>query len=297
MNSWIKAIRPRTLPLAWACLTLGGVLAHMEGNFKGSIYGLSVFTAFCLQILSNLANDYGDAESGLDGPNREGPSRTIQEGLITKQQMKVAIGLMIVLSFISGLLLIYVSFEDWEWMISFLGLGLLSIWAAIKYTMGKNPYGYSGWGDLFVLIFFGWVGVGGSLFLYNQNFHWINLLPATSLGLFSVAVLNVNNIRDIESDKKSGKYSIPVRIGREAAIRYHGLILIVAISCSIAFALLREFQDFQWIFMLVLPFLIRNWNGIQKNKSPHKIDPFLRQMAFITLFFVVLFFFASVKFT
>lgn len=295
-NPWIQAIRLRTLPLAWASLSMGAILAYMSGVFDGLIYLLSLLTAFSLQILSNLANDYGDASSGLDSDARQGPSRTVQEGLISKIQMKRAIALMVFVSLVLGLTLIYVSLGDWRWMLGFLLVGLLSIWAAIKYTMGANPYGYAGWGDFFVLVFFGWVGVLGSFMLYSSAFLWEILLPGSTLGLLAVAVLNVNNIRDIESDEKSGKYSIPVRIGRNAAVAYHGVLLITAVACTGVFALLRGFEDFQWLFMLVLPFLIRNWNGVRSNEDPKRIDPFLKQMALTTLLFVVLFFLGNLSF-
>ena len=232
-NPWIQAIRLRTLPLAWASLTMGAALALSNGIFDWSIYLLSIATAFALQILSNLANDYGDAVSGLDGEHRVGPKRTIQDGLITKSQMKKAIFLTGSISFILGLSLIYISFQDWRLMLVFLIIGLGAIAAAINYTVGSNPYGYSGWGDLFVLIFFGWIGVSGSHMLYNGSLDVMTLLPGTSLGLLAVAVLNVNNIRDIDSDRISGKNSIPVKIGRSNAVKYHAALLIIAVGSMI----------------------------------------------------------------
>ena len=295
-NPWIKAIRLRTLLLAGASLTMGAALAYMQGVFNWTVYVLSILTAFCLQILSNLANDYGDAVSGLDGENRVGPSRTIQEGLITKSQMKRAIGLMVILSFAFGLILIYVALGDWKIMLVFLGIGLVSILAAVKYTMGENPYGYSGWGDVFVLVFFGWIGVSGSLYLYSDAFDILCLLPASSLGLMAVGVLNVNNIRDIESDKVSGKFSISVRLGRRNALRYHGIILISSIVCMIVYAVLQHFEGFQWSYMLVLPLLIKNWNGVSASDQAVKIDPFLKQMAITTMVFVLLFVLGNVVF-
>ena len=288
-NPWIKAIRLRTLPLAWASLTMGGSLAYLGGHFEWGLYVLSIFTAFSLQIASNLANDYGDAASGLDGDHREGPSRTIQSGLITKGQMKAAILVACLFSLGFGLWLVYLAFIDWVKIAVFVGLGLFAIVAALKYTMGKNPYGYSGWGDVFVLVFFGWVGVGGSFYLYAAEWDWQVLLPASSLGLMAVAVLNVNNIRDIESDRKSGKYSIPVRIGGDNAVLYHGMILLASQLLLIVFALRLEFSGFQWIFLLVIPLLRRNWVGVKSETEAMKLDPYLKQMAIATLFQVLLF--------
>jgi 1,4-dihydroxy-2-naphthoate octaprenyltransferase len=288
-NPWIKAIRLRTLPLAWASLTMGGSLAYMGGYFEWSIYVLSLLTAFSLQIASNLANDYGDASSGLDGEHREGPARTIQAGLITKSQMKWAIILACLFSLGFGLWLVYSAFIDWVKIVFFVVLGLGAIIASLKYTMGEKPYGYSGWGDVFVLVFFGWVGVGGSFYLYTGQWDAMVMLPASSLGLMAVAVLNVNNIRDIESDRRSGKYSIPVRIGRENAVLYHGMILLFSQLLMVAFAVHQEFAGFQWIFLLVIPLLRRNWVGVRSKTGAMDLDPHLKQMALSTLLLVILF--------
>jgi 1,4-dihydroxy-2-naphthoate octaprenyltransferase len=288
-NPWIKAIRLRTLPLAWASLTMGASLAHLGGHFEWTIYVLSLLTAFSLQIASNLANDYGDAASGLDGTHREGPARTIQAGLITKAQMKRGIVLACLFALGFGLSLVYVAFVDWIKIVAFVFLGLIAIVASLKYTMGKNPYGYSGWGDVFVFIFFGWVGVGGSFYLYAGQWDSMVLLPASSLGLMAVAVLNVNNIRDIASDRKSGKFSIPVRIGREKAVVYHGMILLFSQLLVVGFGVYQQFHGFQWMFLLVIPLLRRNWVGVQTKTEAMELDPFLKQMAVATLIYVMLF--------
>jgi len=289
VSPWIKAIRLRTLPLAWACLTMGASLAHLAEAFDWLLYVLSVLTAFSLQIASNLANDYGDAASGLDGANRVGPARTIQAGLITKKHMKVAITVACVAALFFGLWLVYASFAEWPNRLIFVTIGLFSIAAALKYTMGKNPYGYSGWGDLFVLIFFGWIGVGGSFYLYTGYITWIILLPSSALGLLAVAVLNVNNIRDIESDRLSGKFSIPVRIGRKRAVMYHALILALALGCLICFGLMANFRQFQWLFLLSVPLLVVNWRAVNSKQDAMQLDPYLRQMAITTLLIVILF--------
>lgn len=288
-NPWIRAVRLRTLPLAWASLTMGAILAIRLDSFDWKIYLLSIATAFALQILSNLANDYGDAVSGLDGDDRVGPKRTIQEGLITKAQMKRAIVFTCVLSFILGSWLVYSAFQDMRLIAGFLILGILAIIAALRYTMGSNPYGYAGWGDFFVLVFFGWVGVSGSLMLFSGEFILESLLPASTIGLMAVAVLNINNIRDIESDKLSGKFSIPVKIGRNRAVAYHGVLLTMSVFLMVLYALISEFQSVEWLFLLVIPMLIINWRGVKKNTEATKIDPYLKQMALSTLLFVILF--------
>lgn len=289
MQAWIKAIRLRTLPLAWASLSMGASLAYLQGAFRWDIYLLSLLTAFLLQIVSNLANDYGDAASGIDGAHREGPSRTIQAGLIRPEKMKRAILLTGTLAFCSGLALVFLAFADWQIILVFVCVGVLAIIAALKYTMGQNPYGYSGFGDVFVLVFFGWVGVAGATYLYDQVWLWENLLPATSLGLMAVAVLNVNNIRDIQSDRLNGKFSIPVRIGRQAAVRYHVIVLALAMICLLVFALLRDFGTWQWMFALAAPLLVKNGVGVARQTEAAKLDPYLKQMALTTLVLVLLF--------
>lgn len=288
-SPWIKALRLRTLPLAWACLTMGAALAHVWGVFDWGIYVLSLLTAFSLQIASNLANDYGDAVSGLDGAHRQGPARTVQAGLITKAQMKSAILVACLAALFFGLWLVYRALLDWVTIVVFVTIGLISIAAALKYTMGKNPYGYSGWGDLFVLIFFGWVGVGGSFYLYFGGWTWAVFLPASSLGLLAVAVLNVNNIRDIESDRLSGKYSIPVRIGRARAVVYHGFLLFSALALLIIFAWMSAFAYQQYLFVLAAPLLVKNFLAVRATHEPMALDPYLKQMALATLLVVVLF--------
>lgn len=289
MNAWVKAMRLRTLPLAGATITMGAALAAMNGHWDWRIYVLSLSTAFALQIITNFANDYGDASSGIDSEDRTGPSRTIQAGLITPAQMRRAIMLASVMAFILGLSLIFYACVDWTISLVFVSIGITSIIAALKYTVGKNPYGYAGFGDLFVLIFFGWVGVGGSYYLYAQAWNWVILLPASSLGLLAVAVLNVNNIRDIKSDKSSGKFSIPVRIGRRKAMIYHGIILLTSIVFLILFGWFSDFRLSQWIFLLATPFLLKNWLGVRREQESMKIDPYLRQMTLTTLLLVVLF--------
>ena len=289
VGAWIKAMRLRTLPLAWAVITMGGSLAALNGYWDWTIYILSLLTAFSLQIASNLGNDYGDSVSGVDGENREGPSRTIQSGLLTVPQMKRAIVVVSLLAFLLGISLIYYTFINWIVGIIFIGIGVGSIVAALKYTMGKNPYGYSGFGDLFVLIFFGWIGVGGSYFLYAKAWDWMVMLPGTGLGLLAVAVLNVNNIRDMKSDEIAGKYSIPVRLGRRKAVIYHGALLFFSLALLVIYAKVSNFQIAQWSFLLASPFLINNWLAVKREEESKRLNPYLKQMALTTLLIVVLF--------
>ncbi|HET9054759.1 MAG TPA: 1,4-dihydroxy-2-naphthoate octaprenyltransferase, partial [Cyclobacteriaceae bacterium] len=216
MKHWVDAFRLRTLPLALSSILMGGFLAASVSAFRWDVFLLCIITTILLQILSNLANDYGDSIHGADSADRKGPSRAVQSGKISAAQMRTAMIVFVILSLAGGTSLLFVAFGfNWNAILFFLGLGALSILAAIAYTVGRRPYGYAGLGDISVFIFFGLVGVMGSLYLFTKAIHWQDALPAISCGLFSVGVLNINNIRDIESDKKAGKYSIPVRIGKD----------------------------------------------------------------------------------
>jgi 1,4-dihydroxy-2-naphthoate octaprenyltransferase len=289
IKSWLQAFRLRTLPLALSCIGMGGFLAASANAFRWDIFLLCVATTFFLQILSNLANDYGDSIHGADNTERKGPLRAVQRGVISAQQMKTAVGVFVVLCLGSGISLLLVSFGvNWNAILFFLTLGILSILAAVAYTVGKKPYGYIGLGDISVLIFFGFVGVMGSYYLFTQQISWREILPALSCGLFSIGVLNVNNIRDIESDAMAGKFSIPVRIGRKNAIRYHWFLLMGGLLSALAYSIVTFHSPWQFLFLVSAPLFIRNGMAVS-NKLPHELDPYLKQMALSTLFFVLLF--------
>ena len=290
VKEWISAIRLRTLPLAIASIGLGSFLAAFEGKFKWQVFALSTLTTIFLQILSNLANDYGDSQHGADSAEREGPSRAVQSGKISPKAMKGAIYMLITLSFLSGIGLLLVSFPHISlafWIL--LILGVLSIGAAVNYTMGNNPYGYAGFGDLFVIVFFGFVGVIGTYFCHTGTFEATALLPAFSCGLLSTAVLNVNNIRDIASDEKAGKRSIPVRIGRQKAVVYHWALILIALSSTILYVLLNYSSPLQFLFLVAAPFLLFNGMKVSIIKESSQLDPYLKQMALSTLLFIVTF--------
>ncbi len=268
---------------------MGGFLAGAAGTFQWSIFFLCVLTTIFLQVLSNLANDYGDSVHGADSVDRKGPSRTVQSGAITARAMKNAIIIFVVLSFVSGVILLFISFGlDWKAIAFFLGLGVLSILAAIAYTVGRKPYGYLGLGDISVFIFFGMVGVLGSAYLFAGSIRASDVLPAISCGLFSVGVLNINNIRDIESDRRAGKYSVPVRIGREKAIVYHWALILTGIIAAGLHTLFFFQSWWQLLFVLSVPLFLRNLKAVS-SKPSHDLDPFLKQMAITTLVFVLLF--------
>jgi len=286
---WLQAFRLRTLPLSLSCIIMGGFLASAAGAFRWDIFGLCVITTIFLQILSNLANDYGDSIHGADSADRKGPSRAVQSGIISATQMRTAVIVFVVLCLVSGISLLFVSFGlEWRGIVFFLGLGVLSIVAAIAYTVGRKPYGYMGLGDISVLIFFGLVGVMGSSYLFTKTLQAYQVLPALSCGLFAIGVLNINNIRDIESDRKAGKFSIPVRIGRERAIIYHWCLIGTGWLTAIVYTLLTYHSPWQFLFVLSAPLFLKNGLAVSKKPS-HELDPFLKQMALSTLAFVFLF--------
>lgn len=289
IKSWIIAARLRTLPLAFSSILVGSVLAWNDASMDFKVAGLTLLTAILLQILSNFANDYGDAVSGVDSSLRQGPDRMVQSGTITKNAMRNALVISTVLTLTSGILLLFVAFpENWKLMLGFFGIGLVAIAASIKYTVGKTPYGYAGFGDAFVFVFFGIVAVVGTYFLQTKSFEWNTLLPASSLGLFAVGVLNVNNIRDIETDRASGKFSIPVRIGKEKAGIYHSLLISVGLLTSIVFVLINYSHAFQLAFILLGGLFLKNIRAV-KRKTGKELDPHLKQMAIATLLFSIVF--------
>jgi 1,4-dihydroxy-2-naphthoate octaprenyltransferase len=202
--------------------------------------------------------------------------------------MKRAMVLFGGLSLGTGILLIYLALPNWNYFLGFLALGLAAIWAAIRYTSGKNPYGYAGLGDIFVFGFFGIVGVTGTYFLHALEAKPFILLIAMSLGCFSTAVLNINNIRDIDSDRLAGKLSIPVRIGRINAIRYHWVLVLLGNVSLLYFVLLNQTYT-PLLAFLMLPWMIQISQGIQNATTAAETDPYLKQMALSTLIWTLLF--------
>ncbi|MEM8566729.1 MAG: 1,4-dihydroxy-2-naphthoate polyprenyltransferase [Bacteroidota bacterium] len=290
LKVWITAFRLRTLPLALASIGMGAFLAAADGFFSWDILLWCAITTICLQILSNLSNDYGDTINGADSHDRGGPSRTVQSGLISLSAMRKAMGIFTVLALVSGIYLLYLAFGlQWQLFLFFFGVGVASIFAAIAYTAGQKPYGYIGLGDISVLIFFGIVAVLGSYYLFAKSIRIDLILPAISIGLLSTGVLNVNNIRDIESDRSAGKFSIPVRIGRSKAVAYHYLLLSVGLFSAVVYVIQNYRSPQQFLFLLVLPLLISNAKAVQEKKEASELDPFLKQLALTSLVFVLLF--------
>jgi 1,4-dihydroxy-2-naphthoate polyprenyltransferase len=287
MKQWIAAARLRTLPLAFSCIITGAACAINLGEFKWSILLLSLLTTLLLQVLSNFANDYGDALSGKDNSRSD---RMVASGNISAQSMKNGIILTALLSFVSGLALIFAAFGfNWQLVIVFLIMGVAAIVAAITYTVGKKPYGYSGLGDISVFLFFGIVGVSGSAYLHILEFQTIILLPAFAIGFLSAAVLNFNNMRDIENDKATGKNTLAVKIGLQNAKTYQALLMIGAFIALIFFGLMNDFSTRQYLFLLTVPYFMHLVKRMLKVNKPAEMDPFLKKTALGTFVLSLLF--------
>lgn len=290
-KSWIKAARPRTLPLAVSGIFTGSGLAYFYGKFDWLVSLLAVITAILLQIFSNFANDYGDFQRGTDNHQRLGPTRTMQGGEITKREMEIGMTIAIILSLISGVWLVYKG--TWEksgtaffW---FLGFGVFSLLAAYFYTAGKKSYGYVGLGDLAVFLFFGLLPVMGTFFLNAQYLPSEIILPAISLGSFSTGVLNLNNIRDIENDRQSGKITLAVRMGARKGKIYHAGLIFFGLVATIIFTKSQQQSAWQWLFLLSAPFYITDLIRIFNTANAKNLDPFLKRLALSTFAFAILF--------
>ncbi|MEW5562410.1 1,4-dihydroxy-2-naphthoate polyprenyltransferase [Enterobacter asburiae] len=276
-QAWLESLRPKTLPLAFAAIVVGTALAWWQGHFNPLVALLALVTAGLLQILSNLANDYGDAVKGSDKPDRIGPLRGMQKGVITQEQMKRALIITVALICISGIALLVASYQTMQDFIGFLVLGGVSIIAAITYTVGTRPYGYIGLGDVSVLIFFGWLSVMGSWYLQAHTLELLTFLPATACGLLATAVLNINNLRDINSDRENGKNTLAVRLGPVNARRYHTVLLLGAPLCLALFNLLALHSPWGWLFILALPLLIRQVRFVLTHRDPVDMRPMLER--------------------
>ncbi len=291
IKPWIEAARLRTLPLAFSCIITGAAIALQKDKFNLTILFLALLTTLLLQILSNYANDYGDAISGKD-TNRIGEKRMVASGEITPKQMKKAIYIFSILALISGLFLLIFSLDNFFIVFGFLAIGLASIWAAIKYTAGKNPYGYSGYGDIFVFIFFGLVGVLGSSFLFTNSFNIYTILPAISMGTLSTAVLTLNNLRDHKNDAKTGKNTAVVKMGFNKGKAYFAILVLVAIVSMITYAILTKFLNNQYLFLLSAIILSGIIKKVLNTNQEELIDPFLKKTALSTFLMAILFFLA-----
>lgn len=294
MNRWIEAARPRTLPLAIASILLGNFLAYAAGKFSFLTAALAILTTLLLQILSNFANDLGDSKNGVDNKNRKVALRAVQTGKISPSEMKNAVIITASLSFISGISLLYfaLQYAKAQTIITFVMLGLLAILAAIAYTVGKKPYGYMGLGDLSVFLFFGWVGTFGTYYLQTEILNYYILIPASGCGFLSVAVLNLNNLRDIENDRKTGKNSIPVRIGKIYGFYYQKTIMLLGV-CTFIIYLMYQGKPIQLSQNIIIMAgwypLVQIIKQLNSKMTPAQIDPYLKKTALSTLFLIVIF--------
>jgi len=293
MKHWIEAARLRTLPLSVSGIIVGSMYALANPTddvltptevFNWKLFAFAIITTLGLQILSNFANDYGDGIKGTDNEDRVGPKRTIQSGVITPQAMKSAIILTSVLTLLSAIYLIYLAFgvHNLGYSLFYLILGIAAIASAIRYTVGNSAYGYRGFGDVFVFVFFGLVSTLGVNFLYSKQLDAVLILPATAIGFLSVAVLNLNNMRDEASDRKSGKNTLVVKMGIENAKKYHYFLIVGAMILVLLFAVLSDFNFDQYLFLLAYIPLIQHLNTVRKNENTKLLDPELKKVALST---------------
>ena len=291
VTSWIKAARPRTLPLAFSGVLMGNGLALFYEALQVSVAVLAIVTATLIQMFSNFANDYGDSLRHTDNQHRLGPTRTVQSGEVAQREIELGMVVVGGLSFFFGIWLVYAAVWDSS-KIAFAGfmvLGVLSLAAAYCYTAGKRAYGYIGLGDLFVLVFFGPVPVMGTFFL-NSGFLPLEIfLPAISIGFFSSGVLNLNNMRDMENDRNSGKYTLPVRMGLGKSRVYHCLLIIGGWIMTCFFTAIHLQSYWQWLFAATLPLFLMDLIRVHLINSASDLDPFLKRLAISTLAFTLLF--------
>ena len=288
---WIRAARLRTLPLSISGIVVGNALCIQDTNFSWTLFYLMLLTAIAFQIVSNFANDYGDGVKGTDNSDRIGPKRVLQQGLLSRQALKKGIIWMSLVALSLAFTLITAAFgrESWLYFLIFIGLAIFSVWAAIAYTVGKNAYGYRGLGDVFVFLFFGLVSVLGACFLQLKVFSTAAFLLALVVGLLSVAVLNLNNMRDRENDAAAGKRSLVVILGPVVA-KYSHYFLIVSPSVLILFFFLRQPLSFYWLSFIGLIPLAFHLVKVITNLDPKLLDPELKKVALTTFALSVLIF-------
>ena len=280
LKTWIRAARPRTVLLSFSGVLLGSFLSiakvpePVEGPTPWLVILFCAITAILLQVLSNLANDYGDFKKGTDSAKRVGPQREMQSGAITEKEMKRGLAVTTALCLISGALIFVFAGLTWKELAVFAALGIAAVLAALFYTLGKHPYGYRGLGDLFCFLFFGWAAVAGTFYLATKVLDFSVLLPASAMGFLSNAVLNINNMRDVENDRASGKNSLVVKLGLKKAFVYHCLLIVGAFVCLTIYLVLHHATWYSYLFWLLFPLFLKDLIAINKTK-PELLDPFL----------------------
>ncbi len=290
ISLWVSTMRLRTLPLSISGIILASCFAEYNGYFRWCIFILAILTTLSLQILSNLANDYGDGVKGTDNNDRIGPERAIQSGKISPDEMFNAIRINILISIGLAFLLIYTAFgvRHFFLTLTFFLLGIASIVAAIRYTVGGKAYGYRGLGDVFVFIFFGLISVIGCYVLYAKTIDHVAFLPACTIGLLSAAVLNLNNMRDIKSDEKSNKVTLAVKLGKHKAKIYHNMLIGLAIVLSGLFGILYFTSPYNLIYTVAYIPLLIHLVKVNKNTDPKLLDPELKKLALTTVLLAIL---------
>ncbi len=285
----MKAARLRTLPLSISGVVVGAALAFRQDAFLIWVFVLSLLVTLALQVLSNFANDYGDGVKGTD-KKRTGEQRLVASGVISPKAMKQAVIVSAVVSFLLGLALIFTAFgpEQTGYLVIFAILGVGAIAAAIKYTVGKGAFGYSGHGDLFVFIFFGLVSVMGSYFLYTKEFHLIALLPACVIGLLSTAVLNLNNMRDLRNDAVNNKRTTAVKLGPGKARWYHFALIETAFLLALIHLFFFAEKPLDWLILIAFVPLFVHLFKVGKVDELEKLDPELKKVALSTFLFALL---------
>ena len=270
---------------------MGGFMAAATDYFYPVTLALAALTAILLQVLSNLANDYGDFKKGLDNADRVGPQRVLQSGALTESQLQKGILWVSLLALLSGGILLATAwfYVSWKELAVFAVLGLAAIAAALFYTLGKHPYGYRGLGDLCCFFFFGWVAVAGSYYLAANRFDPTVLLPATAVGFLSNAVLNINNLRDCENDKAHGKNTLVVRLGLRKAFVYHVVLILGAFLCLSIFLLLHGAPWYAHAFWLLFPLFFTDLLTLHKTLHTGVPDRLLPRQVIHTFLLTLVF--------
>ena len=278
---------------------MGTALGSMYSQFRWDIFVFALLTTVGFQITSNFANDYGDGVKGTDNENRVGPKRALQSGQLSRNELKMGIIISIAICILFTVALLYFSFgtKNLLFTIIFGALGILSIWAAIKYTVGSSAYGYKGLGDLFVFLFFGLLGVMGSMFLYTKAFYTVTIFPAVAIGLLSTGVLNLNNLRDYESDKKSSKNTLIVKMGIKNGKIYHVFLIIISFISMLAFTYIHYDNWKNTIHLVAFVPIFMHLNKMWKLKNTVLLDPELKKLALSTFLLSILFYFSFNNFS
>ena len=282
-------MRLRTLPLSVAGVILGSMMAAGAGFCDWQLIALALVTTLSLQILANVANEVGDLNKGTDNDYRLGPIRSAQSGALTANEMKGTIVVFGAIAVVAGSVLVYRAFGDFLDIKSLLLLftGALAIIAAVKYTIGRHAYGYRGLGDFFVFLFFGLVSVAGTYFLMTGTLSGMEALPAAAIGCFSVGVLNLNNIRDIENDRACGKRTVPVLLGLRGAKIYHFILILAGILAVVVYTGVEVAGVTDFLYLLTLPLFAIHLSQVSREEGK-ALDPQLRWLSITTLLFALL---------